>query len=255
MTTISEEKGKRFEISAATLKNIAIILMAINHFGTIIFEYCMDYYGFWDRFQWHATRGSFVIFAFQIAEGMCKTHDRRKYIHRLGLLAIISEIPYDLCFYHTFFTPYVNNVFFTLCFGAIGIAAIDSLAGKRFKQIACGLFFVVLAYIVASDYDAAGVLLIYCFYFLRDRKKLMFIVAGVLVFAMMYICYFTFIWANGWDFSLLLDSALEEAHGILVFPLLALYKGKKGKMLPRWFYYFFYPAHLLLLYAICMLWP
>ena len=41
-------------------------------------------------------RVAFPLFAFMIAEGAAHTRDRRRYALRLLLLAVISEIPFDL---------------------------------------------------------------------------------------------------------------------------------------------------------------
>ena len=51
-------------------------------------------------------RVAFPIFAFMIAEGFRKTHDRRKYVLRVVIFALIAEVPFDLMYGSTPFYPY-----------------------------------------------------------------------------------------------------------------------------------------------------
>ena len=45
-------------------------------------------------------------------------------------------------------------------------------------------------------------------------------------------------------------TSLREMYGLLAFLLIFLYNGKRGRQLPKPFYYGFYPLHLLLLYGV-----
>ena len=237
------------DITAGFLKNLAVFLMLLNHAGDCVLTRIMGIdSGFLYNFIWHATRASFVIFAFQIAEGMIKTHDRKAYIKRLGLLAIISEIPYDLYFYREWFNP-CSNIFFTLFIGALGIHLIDAYTQNKAKQILTAVLCFIAASAVQSVYSFYGVMIIFAFYYLRDSKSKMFItVAFLLSFG--YIADIDLLKNFSKNAAGILKNAMMGLHGALAFPLIALYKGNKGKMLNKWFYYFFYPAHLLILYFI-----
>jgi len=242
-----KEKG----LSAATLKHIAIVLMVFNHACSVIFQ-ATGYDGLWLNAHWYITRAGFILFAFQIAEGMVKTHDRKRYLLRLAALAVLSEIPFDLCLRGCLFDLNRNNVFITLFLGAAAIALADRL-GKHFG---IGQFLVItLGVIIADlsycDHGAVGYLVIVAFYFLRNRPVKMFVTVAVIIAigqAMLEIPSLLT------DFSGSLGCALLnialELHGALAFPLIALYNGQKGKMLGKTFYYLFYPVHLLVLYDI-----
>ena len=77
-------------LNSFQLKCIAVITMIIDHTGAVLFpgELMFRYIG----------RISFPIFCFLLTEGFFHTKDVRKYMLRLGIFAVVSEIPYDLAF-------------------------------------------------------------------------------------------------------------------------------------------------------------
>ena len=70
-------------------------------------------------------RVAFPLFAFMIAEGAAHTRDRRWYALRLLLLAVISEIPFDLVAGGTWLFPADQNTVFTLLLGLLAVWAGD----------------------------------------------------------------------------------------------------------------------------------
>lgn len=90
----------RFCFSAEQLKNIALVSMVIDHAAVGLIEQSELASGA----AWSLCgtamrlvgRVAFPLFAFMIAEGAVHTRDRRRYALRLLLLAVISEIPFDL---------------------------------------------------------------------------------------------------------------------------------------------------------------
>ena len=94
------------ELTSFQLKWIAIFSMAVDHTGALLFPEAM-----WMR---GIGRLAFPIFAFLLAEGYYHTHDVKRYLLRLWLFALISEIPYDLAFQGTLLESGSQNVFFTL---------------------------------------------------------------------------------------------------------------------------------------------
>ena len=78
-------------LSTFQLKWIAIITMLIDHIGAVLFPYELGY-----RI---IGRIAFPIFCFLIVEGFSHTRDVRRYMVRLGIFALISELPYDLAFH------------------------------------------------------------------------------------------------------------------------------------------------------------
>ena len=80
----------RLDLSALDLKLLAMAAMLVDHMGYLLFPTVM-----WMRY---VGRLAFPIFAFQIAEGWYRTHNREKYTLRLLICAVVSEGPFDLAF-------------------------------------------------------------------------------------------------------------------------------------------------------------
>ena len=101
-------------MTSFALKIIAIVSMFCDHFGDA-------YIGSFSFFNL-IGRIAFPIFAFQISEGFIHTKSIKKYFLRLGIFALISQIPFWL-FAHKFLGPndLSLNVFFTLFLGLLGI--------------------------------------------------------------------------------------------------------------------------------------
>ncbi len=146
---------KRKGIPGSTLKIIAIITMFIDHVGAAVFEpYIYDYLEnngpdqakaaicsklpwFWADWMGNVDalsnidmtlrsigRIAFPIFCFLLVEGFLHTHDLKKYLTRLFAFALISDIPFDLAFFGKIRLDH-QNVFFTLFFGVLALAAMD----------------------------------------------------------------------------------------------------------------------------------
>ena len=103
-------------MSAFVLKLIAVISMLFDHTGYLIFGKA--------SFFNYIGRLAFPIFAFQIAEGYTHTKNLKKYILRLFVFALISQIPFQI-FSKIFFDRFLINVLFTLLFGLMGIIIYD----------------------------------------------------------------------------------------------------------------------------------
>ena len=98
-------------LNGCVLKWIAIILMAIDHFGASILENFLlnvwdvsplgdllrDYPDYWDlvlmadRVIRKIGRPAFPVFCFFIVEGFCHTRNVKNYAVRLGIFALIRN--------------------------------------------------------------------------------------------------------------------------------------------------------------------
>lgn len=251
-------------LDSDTIKIIAIVTMLIDHIGaslieTMLFSGSADVsYSLYeiDTVLRAIGRIAFPIFAFLLTEGFYYTHSRKKYLGRLTLFAILSEIPFDLAFYGELFYRNNQNVFWTLVIGFCVIWSMECLRelyGNGFRilrrnehrqdgqrsgsvgghVIAVGIASAILVFagvmlseILHVDYGGYGVLLILLFYMGRRLKAspLITCIAGYLLF-------------------------LWEPYCIGGFLLLLFYNGKKrqrGKGF-QFFFYLFYPVHLLIL--------
>ncbi|MCY1714832.1 TraX family protein [Caproiciproducens galactitolivorans] len=212
-------------MSRAQLKILAMVSMLIDHIGALFFPHIMLF-----RI---IGRLAFPLFCFFIAQGLIYTSNVRAYLGRLFLFALLSEIPYDLAFYGTVYHPEKQNVFFTLFLGLIAISLLQTyLETKPFFAFVLAGIPVLVAEAFRTDYGWFGVTLIILFYCLRDAKT-----KGVLLFALLN---------TGYSFLTGTIKLYAAAAGV---PIL-LYNGKRGKPDWKYFFYAFYPVHLLLLYFV-----
>lgn len=216
-------------MSTFVLKLIAASSMLIDHIGYLFFY----------DVQWLRIVGrlAFPIFAFLVVEGAMHTRDFKKYVMRLSVFALISEIPFNLAMRGRLIYADGSNVLVTFVIGLICIAFFKKLSLKSSFSTENGIYGALIflagaaaAYFLHSDYGAYGVMLIYVFYVFRDRKLAKSLLA-VLIFGFM--------------------------PGIQIFASAALvilwfYNGREGYKSPavKWGFYLFYPLHLFVLYMI-----
>ena len=210
-------------IDRSVLKWIAVLTMVIDHGGAILFPDQI-----WMRV---IGRVAFPVYAYCLAEGFRYTSDYRRYLGRLALFAILSEIPFDLAFYGVPFSFAHQNVFFTLTLGLILLWVLE-----RFREqlLLCAGAFAVLCFLAQAlhmDYGAGGLLMVFAFY-LAQQGTSPWIGWGIFVFINL------FGYAGGVQWA-----------AILALLPIGLYSGKAGKKKQR-FFYWIYPLHLLLLWVI-----
>lgn len=191
-------------------------------------------------------RIAFPIFAFQIAEGSVKTKDPKKYALRLTAFCLLSEVPFDLAFYGTPYQPEYQNVFFTLLLGLLAIRCLQKCEGKSaaryFGAFLCVSACACAAQIMCADYGAAGVITILLFYFAnqieKNSKWELYLNRALLVLACI---------ATGLNFDGPGFYNPAQIFALFAYPILVSYNGEKGKPLNKYFFYAFYPAHLIVL--------
>ena len=98
-------------LTSNQLKIIALVAMTCDHVGKELLPQC--------QILQIIGRLAFPIFAYTLVEGFMHTHDVKKYLMRLGILALLSEIPFDLAFNGTILEFGHQNVFFTLFLGIL----------------------------------------------------------------------------------------------------------------------------------------
>ena len=190
------------------------------------------------------------LFAWFTAEGCRKTSNPRKYLLRLGLFALLSEIPFQLCFFNSWHFG-CRNVIFTLLLAAAAIFLVQEMQKRGYPWAVSLPVYgtaVFLGYFLHTDYNAWGVALVLLLYVMPNKRSR-------LITLSVWITVFRLIW-HGWNQGsfLWLDpggaSQLAEWAGCMCsVPLLATYNGSRGRG-GRWLFYVFYPCHLLVLYCI-----
>ncbi len=250
-----------------SLKMIGLLAMFCDHLAKVVLStgVLIPYLGV-ETELWIRTillvvgRMAFPIFAWFTAEGCRKTSNPKRYLLRLLLFAVLSEIPFQLCFYGgavSQLTPGCHNVIFTLFLGALGI-----LLGQRLRQRGLPVWFgmllpalmaVWLGFYLTTDYNGWGVALVIMLYYLKDeRYQLIFLTCWATLFMLIWHGWNgeVLVWLSGKNHYLLI---LEWLGCLFSVGFLLSYNGEKGKG-GKWLFYIFYPMHLLLLYLIrCIL--
>ena len=231
-------------IPSNTLKLIAILLMLTDHFAVVFErEIVSSFAGGEALFVLLRTlaRIAFPLFAFFIAVGAKYTKNIYKYMLRLAAFALLSEIPFDLAFNGAWLEFSYQNVFFTLLMGLFCIFCWqklkDTLYGVPAVLIGAGVC-ALAELVIKPDYGAMGIVCIVLFYAFMDAPKWVRLIAVPLTcFALSFVVY-----------PFYFNEA--ELFAVAAAPLILLFNGQKGIKLNRWFFYVFYPAHLLLLWLI-----
>lgn len=237
--TVEQKRG----ISGSTIKIIAIAAMLIDHIGAVVVERMImqkyaggmiDYQDplmILDQILRGIGRIGFPIFVFLLIEGFLHTRNVYKYALRLGIFALVSEVPFDLAFAGKLFYPDYQNVFVTLLIGLFVMIAYRAIeeklnCSKGIKGILYLLALLLgagLAMLLKTDYDGIGIVCIMVIYLFRKNRGNQ-LLAGSLVF-------------------------MWEVPAPFAFIPIAFYNGKRGLRM-KYFFYAFYPVHLFLLYLI-----
>ncbi len=225
------------------LKYLAVLAMLIDHIAwafvptASLLGQIMHFFG----------RLTAPTMAFFVAEGYCHTRNIRKYVMRMGIFALLSWIPFVYFEWGCLPLCRVNGklmlipafgVIYTLFLGLLAIWLWDQ---KR-CPLWCKLLGVTVLCVLSSVGDWAFFAVLWCLFFFiyrNDPKKkwLMFSAVGL-------VCCAPMLWETPWWRSCFM-------LGIFLAPLLIQfgYQGKPGgkSAFHKWFFYVFYPLHLLVL--------
>ena len=224
-------------MSIFVIKIVAVFFMFVDHIK-YAFPSCVN------EFTIYFGRIAFPLFAFCAVESYFHTSNLQKYIKRLLIAGIISEIPFLLFDSLPTLNSIGLNIEFTLVLGILAIKAYEYCDNKK-----KGLFLVGIVGLVAHlskvDYGFFGVLLIFSFYIFHDSKLktfllTSFVISGKYLFRL-------FIYNNNGN----LTEYFVKNWICTLIPIIIvlLYNGKKGLSL-KWLFYIFYPLHLLILYLL-----
>lgn len=222
-------------LSGSTLKLLACALMLVDHIGLILFPSL--------RILRQIGRLSFPLFAFFIAEGCRHTHNRLRRLLWLAIPALVMALAYYL-----YSGECQGSIFLTFTYSAALIWLLDIASAARGCRMAAAIggFFVALAVlwwlcgVVPFDYGFYGAI-VPVFVRAADMiaphpshyTRLAGLGVGLLLLAyhmggIQYLC-------------------------LLALIPLALYDGTRGRYPLKYFFYAFYPLHLVVLQLLAML--
>ncbi len=245
------KKTVPIQISAAGLHILAMVLMLCDHLWATVVP----------GWEWLTCVGriTFPTYAFLLVEGYFHTGNLRRYVLRLLILAVVSEIPFNVMTTDLVIFPFHQNVIWTLLLG-MWMIHLNEKARKRGKlwlQILTGALTAVLGYLLGQlamvDYSGAGVLIILMFYFLRGRKW--WCLAGQIL--VLYYISAEMISGLYYEWQLFGREVIfyQQSFSVLALIPIWLYQGRQGHHSKafRWLCYGFYPVHMLTLALIRML--
>ena len=178
---------ERLYLTSGHLKVIACIAMFLSHLAQSGLLYMMEFTKTADLFML-IGRISMPLFSFMAVQGIILSKNREKYLKRLFIFALVSEIPFDLAFSGFFMT----------------------------------------------DYDSRAIVVIGLMYLAKESR---------LLTAIAILIGFAFEARIGGDY-------LSIPYMVyLSIPLIFLYNGKRGTY-NKWYFYAFYPVHLILIYLL-----
>ncbi len=217
------------------LKLVAIITMTADHIGKIFFPDNMIL-GILGRI-------AFPLFAYCIVVGCLYTHNLKKYILRLAVFAAVSQPFFGLAFHPSweeFWQEYLSaNIFFTLIAGVLAVNAVMNIKKNWWMLIVP----VAMELLIGLDYGVYGIVLMMIFYLCRGKSWL----SALLVTA------WTMWWTGFGDYLYIGPVGLDkQAFALLALPLIYTHTEFNPKI-HKYFFYAFYPAHLLLLFIVRVL--
>ncbi len=244
------EKKRSFDLSASTLHILAMAFMLLDHLWATVISG-----------QWWMTaigRLAFPIFAFMITEGYYHTKNLRRYVRRLLICALISEIPFNLMTTGSPIYPFHQNVIWTFLLGIWLIHLNEKARTKKvWIRILVLLGTLVVGYLAGLitfvDYYGAGVLTVLVFALFRERNPwcrlgqlaALFVLNVLTLGGVTYYVPF---------FGIELPVRIQALALLALIPIW-FYRGRQGirSRTFQHFRYAFYPAHMLILALIAIL--
>ena len=214
------------------LKLIALITMTVDHIGMILFP---------SRLLFRVIgRLAFPIFAYMIAEGCLHTRSMGRYAGSLAVVAALCQIVYFFAM-GSLYQCIMVTFFLSVCLWWLVRRATEKRSVLWWLLAVAGLlavFFIteILPDMLAGtdfsvDYGFLGVVLPVAICCGKTKWEKLLVAAGIL-------------FAIGWQLGIL------QWFSLLSLPLLMLYNGTRGKGKMKWFFYIYYPAHLVIIYFI-----
>ena len=239
-------QNTKLQFSSSGLHILAMGFMLCDHLWAMLFPVE----------QWLTCIGriAFPVFAFMIVEGYLHTHDLRRYLFRMLVWALISEIPFDLMYGGTVFYTYHQNVLWTFLLSLLLIMLIEK-SRLHFQPLPAMLVSVgivllgfVLGFVTMIDYYGVGVLTVLMFYIFRNRNwksRLCQFLCLYMLNVEMLGGYYYVVHLFGHDIEV-----VQQGFALLALIPIWLYQGRRGiySKAFQYFCYAFYPVNMLLLF-------
>ena len=231
-------------LSNDKLKIIAAATMLVDHIGAYLFPEIIMF-----RI---IGRISFPIFAFMIAEGCRYTKNRKKYLFNMALLSAVCYL-----LFYSVSEPRFLRIPFTFTLSVIMIFVLEKTfavfrsncgAVKKCLYAVVVLAAVILIWeldrIFTIDYGFYGIItpvLVSSVNWIQDTSPKDNNADIVKSRVMMLATALWFVYSRYGG---------VQIYSFLAIPLLLAYNGKRENIVPKYFFYIFYPLHLAVIFAI-----
>ena len=245
-----KNSGSFAGFSGNQLKMFAIIAMAADHLAWTLCPGYAHKEG-WILLIHFCGRLAAPVMWFMISEGYEHTRNFRKYLQRLFVFAVISHFAYNFCFGISVipFQDSILNQTSVICalFCAALALYVDDDEKRTFplqnwQKTVLIILLCVLAF--PSDWSCFPVLC--TLHIHKNRGNLKKQVLGMMAYITMYVAV--------WCLAIDAVYGLIQYGIIIVWPFMHFYNGTRGKWKGmKWFFYFFYAGHLILLGVVRIL--
>lgn len=253
--------SKKF-LDSNIIKLIAIIAMTIDHLAWAIFPgYSLNPIAIVMHIIGRITC---PIMCFFVAEGYFYTRNIKKYTRRIFLFALISHVPYILNsiqfkeFGYLSLMPFVTgngffghvlnqtSVMWSLAIGLVMLRVNDSEKINQKLKLPLILFLCLVSFM--ADWSCIASMVVFVIGTNRNNK----------LKQILWSLFFISLYALVYFFALSRVYGLIQLGVILSLPVLYFYNGKRGankkvNTFMKWFFYTYYPLHLLIIFFVFIL--
>ena len=224
------------QLNGNRLKLLAMVTMTLDHIGAYLFPHIL-----WLRV---IGRLAFPIYAFLIAEGCRHTRSMGRYLSSVAAMGLVCQVVYFLAMDSLYMCILVT---FSLSIGLIWLLQFAQSRKQALLSKALVVLGIFAVYFLCEilpkllpgtdyriDYGFWGVLVPVVIYCAKDKHSR--IIACLIALVCLAV----------------VSSQIQWWSLLAVVPLL-FYNGQRGKLNLKWFFYLFYPAHLLIIHGISFL--
>lgn len=236
--------GKSAGLSACAIKYIAVIAMLIDHIAWCF----VDTYTAAGEIMHIIGRITAPVMTYFLVEGFHHTRSVNKYLLRLGIFAVLSYIPFIFMEFGTlpiviedggFSINPLQGVIYTFFLTLLSLKVRHSQKLNPFFKVL--LTVIICVFSLVGDWFCFPVIWAMLFDKYRGSFKdqaVSFVISSVIMVTMMTVCF---------------GSGIGDLfqYGVLLALIpIRLYNGERGKVFgkaDKWFFYIFYPLHMLIL--------
>ena len=225
------------------LKYVSIIAMLLDHFAAYFLPSNLVIYSILRMIG----RLTAPIICYFLAEGYFHTRSKTKYLVRLLIFAVISQVPFMMV-ENINWTHLRLNILFTLVLSFMALWCFDSIRNPLLKALS---ILSLISLSILADWAVIAPIWVLIFHAFRNDRfhKFEYFTISILVYLGIIVIS-----------SILLEYQLSEyifhIGMVIVVPILLLYNGSNGKhRISKWIFYIIYPFHLMMiaLIKICII--